>query len=59
MKVKMSVQEWWPVYVIDETGDVEVDLPPDVVERAKKWLAEYEDLRMMLYDAWEAAPDHY
>ncbi|OGO54341.1 MAG: hypothetical protein A2V84_04345 [Chloroflexi bacterium RBG_16_70_13] len=57
----MTIVEFWPDYdgalLWDESGErvplAELSLPPDIVARAARWIAEYDDSKL----PWEPTRD--
>ena len=53
-KVKVSKDEWWPVYSLGRWGD-EVELPKALIDRNEAALKEFEEVQDLIQDAYEEA----
>jgi hypothetical protein len=53
-KVKVSKDEWWPVYTLGAWGH-EVELPKALIDRHEAALKEFDEVQDLIQDAYEAA----
>lgn len=54
MRVKIDIDELWPIYLIDPDIGREVDLPADKVDWVKKVFAELDEVQKYLQTARES-----
>jgi hypothetical protein len=53
-KIKVSKNEWWPVYSLGSWGD-EVELPQELIDRHDAALKEFNEVQDLIQDAYAAA----
>jgi hypothetical protein len=53
-KIKVSQNEWWPVYELGSWGD-EVELPQELIDRHKAAAKEFNEVQDLIDVAYEKA----